>query len=40
MSKVIREGWAEAAKLMHEQGDDELIIDDLFDIDKTWGEKI
>lgn len=40
MSKVIREGLAESAKLMHEQGDDKLLIDDLLDIDETWGEKI
>ena len=25
-----REGWADAFKKMHENGDDELLIDDLF----------
>lgn len=26
-----RQGWAEAAKLMHGSGDDELLIPDIFD---------
>ena len=29
--KVVRAGWAEAAKRMHEFGDDQLLIDDVFD---------
>lgn len=28
-----RQGWAEAARRMHELGDDELIIDDSIDLD-------
>jgi len=27
----VRAGWAEAAKKMHECGDDRLLIDDVFD---------
>ena len=27
----IRNGWAKAAKEMHEYGDDKLLIDDVFD---------
>jgi antitoxin MazE len=27
----VRAGWAEAAKRMHECGDDHLLIDDVFD---------
>jgi hypothetical protein len=30
-SKVIRAGWAEASKRMHECGDDQLLIDDVFE---------
>ena len=26
-----RKGWAEAFQLMHENGDDQLLIDDVFD---------
>ena len=29
----VRVGWAEAAKRMHEYGDDQLLIDDVFDDD-------
>lgn len=32
-----REGWAEAAREMHANGDDELLIPDLFDDeDLSW----
>jgi len=27
----VRKGWAEAFKKMHNEGDDELLIDDVFD---------
>ena len=27
----VRAGWADAAKKMHECGDDQLLIDDVFD---------
>jgi hypothetical protein len=27
----VRAGWAEAAKKMHQCGDDQLLIDDVFD---------
>lgn len=30
-SARVRAGWAEAAKEMHECGDDKLLIDDVFD---------
>lgn len=29
-----RRGWDEAFQLMHEQGDDELLIDDVFENEK------
>jgi hypothetical protein len=29
--RIVRAGWAEAAKIMHECGDDQLIIDDVFE---------
>jgi antitoxin MazE len=29
--KKPRQGWAEAFKRMHENGDDELLIDDIFE---------
>jgi antitoxin MazE len=29
--KKPRQGWAEAFKQMHENGDDELLIDDIFE---------
>ena len=29
--KAVRAGWAEAAKRMHEFGDDQLLIDDVFE---------
>jgi len=29
--RVVRAGWAESAKRMHEYGDDQLLIDDVFD---------
>ncbi len=32
-----REGWAEAFQQMHENGDDTLLIDDVFD-DETFEE--
>lgn len=32
-----REGWEEAFKKMHENGDDRLLIPDVFD-DETWEE--
>ncbi|GAB4014903.1 AbrB/MazE/SpoVT family DNA-binding domain-containing protein [Spirosoma koreense] len=32
-----REGWEEAFKQMHENGDDRLLIPDVFD-DETWEE--
>jgi antitoxin MazE len=33
-----REGWEEYAKQMHENGDDELLIPDVFpnDVDLEW----
>ena len=30
-SRVVRAGWAETAKKMHECGDDKLLIDDVFE---------
>ena len=30
-NRVVRSGWAEAAKRMHECGDDQLLIDDVFE---------
>jgi antitoxin MazE len=30
-TRVVRAGWAEAAKRMHECGDDELLINDVFE---------
>ena len=30
-NRVVRAGWAEAAKRMHECGDDKLLIDDVFE---------
>ena len=37
---VLRQGWAEAAKRAHENGDDELLIPDVFEDEKfedwTW----
>ena len=30
-----RQGWEAAFRQMHEQGDDELLIDDVFD-DENW----
>lgn len=32
-----REGWEEAFRQMHEAGDDELLIDDVFE-DETWDD--
>ena len=32
-----RKGWEEAFKKMHEEGDDQLLIDDVFD-DETLNE--
>lgn len=29
--KEVRKGWAEAFKLMHEHGDDTLLLDDVFE---------
>jgi len=29
--KAVRVGWAEAAKKMHELGDDQLLFDDVFE---------
>lgn len=34
--KTTRQGWDEAFKSMAEQGDDELLIDDIFE-DEDWG---
>jgi antitoxin MazE len=34
--KKPREGWAEAARLCHERGDDELLISDMLDDDQDW----
>ena len=38
--KQPRQGWAEAAKRAHENGDDELLIPDVFEDEKfedwTW----
>ena len=36
MHKKPREGWAEAAKLCHERGDDTLLIPDVLDDDPDW----
>ena len=33
--RSIREGWEEAFRQMHENGDDRLLIPDVFD-DETW----
>lgn len=33
--KKPREGWAEQMKLMHERGEDKLLIPDVFDDDST-----
>lgn len=32
-----RKGWEEAFKLMHENGDDKLLVDDIFE-DETFEE--
>jgi hypothetical protein len=29
--RVVRSGWADAAKRMHKCGDDQLLIDDIFE---------
>ena len=29
--RIVRTGWAESAKRMHECGDDQLLIDDVFE---------
>jgi len=34
--KKPREGWAEAARLCYEQGDDQLLIPDVLDDDQDW----
>jgi len=34
--KKPREGWAEAARLCHERGDDKLLIPDMLDDDQDW----
>jgi len=34
--KKPREGWAEAARLCHERGDDKLLIHDVWEDDKGW----
>ncbi|MDQ6994037.1 MAG: AbrB/MazE/SpoVT family DNA-binding domain-containing protein [Mariprofundaceae bacterium] len=31
-----REGWVEAAKRCHEQGDDKLLIHDVWEDDESW----
>jgi len=36
INKKPREGWAEAARLCHEQGDDQLLIPDVLDNDQDW----
>ena len=39
IKKNPREGWAEAFRAMHENGDDELLIDDFFEdenLDLLW----
>jgi len=36
MHKKPRAGWAEAARLCHEQGDDQLLIPDVLDDDQDW----
>ena len=34
--KKPREGWAEAARLCHERGDDQLLIHDIWEDDEGW----
>ena len=29
--RAVRAGWAESAKRMHDYGDDQLLVDDVFD---------
>jgi antitoxin MazE len=36
-SKKPREGWAEAFRLMHKNGDDKLLIDDVFEDENIDG---
>jgi len=36
MHKKPREGWAEAAQLCHERGDDKLLIHDVWEDDEGW----
>ncbi len=36
--KRLRAGWEAAFKLMHERGEDRLLIDDEIDLEFEWGE--
>ena len=38
--RVVRSGWAEAAKRMHECGDDQLLIDDVFEVKSILNEML